>query len=95
MIKTIAATCLNCNEIFEKDKYSPRKSCSEKCRWELANKTVKLTRPRKVYVCLQCGVETYNPNFCTKSHAAAYNNTRKKPRSEESKELTRNSILNC
>jgi len=39
----------------------------------------------KTTKCLFCDKETSNPRFCSKSCAAKFNNTRRKPRTEESK----------
>lgn len=42
--------------------------------------------------CLCCGKETTNPKFCSKSCSASYTNRHRKPRSNESKKKTSDSL---
>ena len=42
--------------------------------------------------CSHCGVTTNNPKFCSKSCAAKYNNSKRAPRSEESKKKTSSAL---
>lgn len=63
-------TCKQCNQQFSPkrvNRNNPKQFCSPKCS---SDSRVK----RELTPCVQCGTDTYNPKFCSKSCAASHNN---------------------
>jgi hypothetical protein len=64
--------CMRCQTLFRPkrtNKNKPRKYCSPDCAKEV-HKSQKV-----LHCCVQCGGQTFNPKFCSRSCSATYNNT--------------------